>query len=275
MKALIFAILLLSVGTVYGQTDIRRVDFKNFTYPAYCAGEEADTVTVKKGEYSYEKQDDGFVDRFYFKITEIKYGDVNGDRRDEAIILSVCNTGGTGYFSEGFIYTMKAGKAALLARIPGGDRGYGGLRSARVEDGSLIVESNDAGENGASCCPEWIVTTKYKVSGGRLHKVGKETREPVDAPERIRFDAGKSGATFKTNVGGSDSKKFVVRARAGQKISISIDVDDATIMMITEAPFIEGNGTLSVVMPTSRDFIFAIQNGSATEQEITVTVKIN
>ena len=134
MKLILLSFLLFA-ASAFGQTDIHSVDFKNFTYPALCIGEKASRITVKNGEFSEEKQEDGYVDRFYFNVMDVAYGDLNADRRDEAIILAVCNTGGTGNFSEGFIYSMKAGKAALVARIPGGDRAYGGLRSARVESG--------------------------------------------------------------------------------------------------------------------------------------------
>lgn len=141
-------LLLGSTLVATAQSEIRKVDFKNFTYPAHCASEETENLTVKDGEFSREKQEDGYVDRLYFRVFDITYGDLNADRRDEAIALTVCNTGGTGNFSEGFIYTMKGGKPSLVARIPGGDRAYGGLRQAYVENGLLVVESNDVGELG-------------------------------------------------------------------------------------------------------------------------------
>ena len=148
---------------VFGQDDIRRVDFKNFAYEPFCAGEEKQKVTVKDGEFSEEKQMDGYVDRFYFKVFDVAYGDLNGDGKDEAVILTVCNTGGTGNFSEGFVYSIKARKPSMIARIPGGDRAYGGLRAASVVAGMLVVESNDVGEQGGACCPEFVITTKYKL----------------------------------------------------------------------------------------------------------------
>lgn len=274
MRIFVTAFLLLIPGAVFGQGDIRRVNFKNFTYMAHCLSEEPQKITVKNGVYSYAKQEDGYVDRFEFRIFEIKYGDVNGDRSEEAIILSVCNTGGTGNFSEGFVYSMKSGKPSLIARIPGGDRADGGLRRTYVDGGMLVVESNAMSDMGGLCCPEFVVTTKYRVAGGKLQK-RSESKAPVDAPERIRFDPGKSGATFVANVGGSDTKKFVVGARAGQTLSVSIDVDMATLRMITEARVTEGIRNFRAVLPKSGDYVFEILNESATEQDIKVNVKIN
>ena len=105
-------------GKVTIDQEIRKVDFKNFTYEPSCAYDDNKKITVKNGEYSYEKPADGYTDRFYFKAFEISYGDLNGDNSEEAIVLTECNTGGTGNFTEGFIYTLKDGKPALFAKIP-------------------------------------------------------------------------------------------------------------------------------------------------------------
>lgn len=127
-------------GTGKGDIDkaIRKIDFKNFTYEPFCAGDETTKVTVKNGEYSKETKEEDYTDRFYFNVFDVSYGDVDADNKEEAIILTNCNTGGTGQFTEGLVYTLKAGKAALLTRFEGGDRAYGGLRSAKVENLSLI-----------------------------------------------------------------------------------------------------------------------------------------
>src|SRR5688500_3148193 len=181
MNNLLFICVLLVAffANAYGQAEIRSVDFKNFTYLAHCLAEEPSEVTVKDGEFLEEKQMDGYVDRFSFTVFDVAYGDLTGDRKDEAIVLTVCNTGGTGNFSEGFVYSMKGRKPDLIARIPGGDRADGGLRTTRVEDGLLIVESNETGPEGGSCCPQIIVTTRYKVAGGRIVQSGKETRRDI------------------------------------------------------------------------------------------------
>ena len=77
--------------------EIKKVDFKNFTYQASCASETPEKVTVKKGEYSRDKGDD----KLFFNVMDITYGDVDGDKSTDAIILTVCNTGETGQISEG------------------------------------------------------------------------------------------------------------------------------------------------------------------------------
>src|SRR5829696_8441370 len=165
---LLVSSLLFAVTFAAAQSGIRSVDFKNFTYEPHCAGEETQKLTVKNGEYSFEKQMQDYVDRLHFNIFSITYGDVDGDRSEEAIILSSCNTGGTGNFSEGFVYKLRNSKPVLIARIKGGDRAYGGLRTAVVTNGLLAIDRNDPGENGANCCPEFIETQKYKMTNGKL-----------------------------------------------------------------------------------------------------------
>src|SRR4030095_481635 len=207
-----FLVLLVFATISFVQTDIRQVDFKNFTYLAHCISETPQKITVKDGEFSQEKQEDGYVDRFDFRIFDIAYGDLNGDRRDEAIVLSVCNTGGTGNFSEGFVFALKAAKPSLVARIPGGDRAYGGLRSTRVENGLLVVESNDAGPEGGACCPQIVVTTKYKLGAGKIVQSGAPIRRDVYPMERVTFAKGSSGKAFKTTIPFEEGKRFIIGA---------------------------------------------------------------
>src|SRR5829696_8392337 len=236
MKMLVMTVLILSVAAFsYGQADIHAVDFKNFTYPPLCIGDKPQRVTVKDGEYSKETQMDGYVDRFLFSITAVSYGDLNGDAKDEAIVLGVCNTGGTGNFSEGFIYTSRAGKPVLTARIPGGDRAYGGLRSATVSGGILAVESSDVGEAGGACCPEFAITQQYKLNAGKLVAVGRPTRRELYPKQRLTFDRGASAKAFSVRIDAQDLKRYTVGARAGQTISVSVNTDKAWLRLLDEA----------------------------------------
>lgn len=260
--------------SVFGQGDIHKVDFKNFTYLAQCISETPEKITVKNGEFSKETQEDGYVDRYYFSVFDIAYGDLNGDRRDEAIVLSVCNTGGTGNFSEGFIFSMKAGKPLLVARIPGGDRAYGGLRRTRVEDGVLVVESNDVGPEGGACCPQIIVTTKYKLAGSRVVKFGKETRRDIYPRERVTFTKGSSGKTFTTTIPSSEGKRFIVGGRAGQTLTVSIDTDKASLRLLEEADVNFGINNFLVKLPKTGDYTIEIQNDSDAPLSVTVNIKI-
>ncbi|MEO6334294.1 MAG: hypothetical protein ABIO91_04855 [Pyrinomonadaceae bacterium] len=267
-------ILLATGAAAIAQGDIRKVDFKNFTYQAQCIGEKVSKITVKNGEFSQEKQEDGYVDRFYFKVFDFAYGDLNGDGRDEAIVLGVCNTGGTGNFSEGFVFSMKSPKPSLIARIPGGDRADGGLRNARVQDGLLVIESNDSGPGGGACCPQVIVTTKYKVAGGRIVQVGKEVRRDVYPTERLSFARGMSGKTVRVTIPRQEGKRFTIGARAGQMLSVSVDTNKASLRLLEDAEVKFGTNNFLVMLPKNGDYTVELQNDSDAELAVTVNIKI-
>ena len=271
---LVMAILILSAAFSYGQSDIHSVDFKNFTYLPLCIGDKPQRVTVKDGEYSKETQMDGYVDRFLFSVTAVSYGDLNGDAKDEAIVLGVCNTGGTGNFSEGFIYTSRAGKPVLTARIPGGDRAYGGLRSATVSGGILSVESNDVGEAGGACCPEFAITQQYKLNAGKLTAFGRSARRELYRKERLAFDRGTSGKTFTVRIDAQDLKRYTVGARAGQTMSVSVNTDKASLRLLDEALVTEGQNAFTAKLPKNGDYTFEVQNFAQNAIDVTVTVKI-
>ena len=276
MKTLTLAIGLFFILniSILAQADIRKVDFKNMEYRPLCAGDERQAVAVTNGEMSEEKQMDGYVDRFYFKIFSIEYGDLTGDGNDEAVILSTCNTGGTGNFTEGFIYGISGGRPVELAHIEGGDRAYGGLRTAIVAKGLLFVESYDPGELGGSCCPEFVVTTKYKLTGDKIVETGKAARRELYPKERVAFAKGASGKTFTVKILAQDLKRFAIGARAGQTLTVSINTDLASLRLLGDAKVTEGVRDFRALLPQSGDYEFEVQNNADIATEITVNVKI-
>lgn len=270
---IIFLVLLLSV-VASAQNDITSVDFKNFTYPAFCIGERSENVTVKNGEFSEEKQEDGYVDRFYFKVFDVAYGDLNGDKKPEAVVLTVCNTGGTGNFSEGFVFGMRSGKTELLTRIPGGDRAYGGLRGAWIENGLLIIDSNDVGETGGACCPEFVITTKHRLGGEKLVRSGTPLRRPLVPSSRVTFIRGASGKTLTVKIPAGESVRYIVGARGGQKLAVSVDSPNAALRLIEDANVTPGINNFLALLPASGDYTIEIENTSSEDLQITVNIKI-
>ena len=254
--------------------DIRKVDFKNFTYEPQCAGEDTQKVTVKNGEFSREKQEEGYVDHFYFNVTGISYGDLNGDNSEEAVVLTVCNTGGTGNFSEGFIYTLKDAKPVLFMRIPGGDRADGGLRTARVENGQLIVESNDPGEDGGACCPQVVVTTRYDVTSGKLKQVGKQDRRDLFPSQRVSFAKGTSGTTINIKIPPQEGKRYIVGARAGQTLDVSVNTAKASVRLLEDADVKENTNGFSATLAKNGDYTIELTNYETSAIDVTITVRI-
>lgn len=292
MRKIILAVFVLLAfsSLAFSQTDIRDVDFTNFTYEPYCAGpgDETRTVTVKDGMlFEQTKTEDGFTNNFYFSAYEVVYGDVDGDTADEAIISTLCNTGGTGNFTEGFIYGMKDGQPALIARIEGGDRAYGGLRKVSVENGKIIkVERSAPGELGANCCPEEIETTIYRFENNSLVQIGEKTTREIYPAERVEFETGKDYKVFKLRMEADDEiKRYVFRAKKGQTLQVITSTPEARVRLhkgnakiLTENQKLfrgsDSTNEFSAKLKETGDFIFEISNFSDTVLDIFVTVKI-
>ncbi len=268
------AIVLLAGFAANAQSDVHKVDFKNFTYTPYCAGEDTQKVTVKNGEFSSEKKVDDFVEHFYFNIFSVTYGDLNGDKQDEAVVLSVCNTGGTGNFSEGFVYSMKGGKPSLIARIAGGDRADGGLVSATVVDGMLNLEANESSSNSGACCPEFTVTDKLKLSAGKFVSVGEGVRKELYPRERVTFARGATSKTFTVTIPANDKKRYIIGAGAGQTMTVSVNNADANISILEDVESTEGKNSLTAKLPKKGDYTIEIGNVAQAEAAIDVVVKI-
>ena len=255
--------------------DIRKIDFKNFTYKPFCAGEEPQDVTVKDGESSEEKKDGEFTDRFYFNVFSINYGDINGDGNEDAVILSTCNTGGSGQFSEGFIYELKDEKPSLVTRIPGGDRAFGGLVEAKIENGLLVLEAYDAGKDGAACCPEFSVTARFKLSGGKLVETGKSERKELYPAKKVEFPKGSTSTTVKVKFTKTDDRtRFTLGAKSGQILKVTSPEKIFVELRKGDAAVKEGEGDFLATLNESGDFVIEVQFFTDTEKEIPVTIEI-
>jgi hypothetical protein len=266
--------MLMCVLQAAAQGGIRAIDLKNFTYKPHCAGDAPQTISVKNGEFSMEKKMPEYTDRLWFSIFEVSYGDLDADGIEEAVVLSVCNTGGTGNFSEGFIYKLTNGRPVLAARIPGGDRAYGGLRTTRVAKGVLTVERNDPGENGASCCPEFIETRKYKLVNSKLEETGKPSKGPIVPTERVSFDPGTSGKSMTFSVAANETKRFLVGARVGQRLSVSAGNSKAQIRLLETARITEGINNFLAVLPETRDYTIEVTNPTGQDISVSLNIKI-
>lgn len=174
-----------SSGTI---TDIRQVDFLNFTYHSSLCSQEygrkgiARIVRVSKGEFKNKN--------VYFTVEEnrVIYGDVTGDGREDAIVPVECGAITANFsLSEVYIYTIKDGRTSLLATISDKDmerdyrrsypdaESYWGINEngLKVQNGNLGIEVLADGPHAA---PKYIVTLEYRFSGESFRLVGKPQR---------------------------------------------------------------------------------------------------
>jgi hypothetical protein len=220
--------LMLLLAASAPAADIHKTDFRSFTYRPACADFESSEanvpVTVKAGRFEGKAGTD--LEGTYFEVQEVLYGDLNGDGRDEAVVRTLCNTGGTGQFDEGFVYGMKDGKPALLGRIQGGDRASGGVRCVRFEAGALKVE-RVGNDSGAARGIDFVDTETWKLQAGGLAESGQAVhrRLATDKPAKpIRFAKGKSSGTVTGKTTGID--EYSIGAREGQTMTMHLTSPD-------------------------------------------------
>jgi hypothetical protein len=173
-------------GARAADRSIRAVDWQNRAYDLGDQHVGFTTYAVKNGEYSFVMLTDGSVmeraayDRLYpngsplfeasgyFKAVAPVFGDITGDGAEEAIVTTYEDSGGSGYFSTTWVFTMRAGQPVVLATIPGGDRADGGIRDVvMASDGSIRVARNDS-TGGGACCPTGVHHEVWRWNGSGL-----------------------------------------------------------------------------------------------------------
>jgi hypothetical protein len=269
----LFILLSLAIAfvfTVNAQNDIRKVDFKNFTYDVDVF-EKKEKLTLKNGEFDRNTEDD----KLFFTVEVEGYGDIDGDGKEEAVVTTMMNTGGTGNFSSGIIFTMKGGKPVILTEFEGGDRAYGGLVSAKIVEKELIVVRNDPGETGGACCAEFHITSKYKWNGKGLVQVGKDIKRELYPLNRISFKKGASSSTVSVKLEKYDRKRYVIGGGKGQTLTVS------SVTKGVGFTFHNGNGDanyndngMTVKLNEAGDFVFDISNDTDQDMEFSFTVEI-
>lgn len=184
MKVLHLMIALLFCFSISGkaQNDIHKVDFKNFTYSnlSCSPNDKTSAITIKDGEFRGNKNG---INTFV-NITNVKYGDINSDKTDEAIVVYGCGSGASGYYSRALLFTIKNNKPFVLAVIEGGDKGNGGIKEVNIVNNLLVIDRFQLSSgSGSACCPAFIETTKYKLKEKDLIRFGRKTSKKISSSE--------------------------------------------------------------------------------------------
>lgn len=201
------------INPVSEAVSIRQTDFQNFEYPLFACVladkptyDEVEKVTTKDGAYDKEEGDD----ILHFKVLEVAYGDLNGDGKEEALIPTSCNMGGSGSFGSTLVYTMKNGTAQFMTDLEL-------LRDIKVTD-AVISGTYDYGP------PEHALSLKFfKMSGAEIKEIekpalGSFTNE--GKRRRIQFEKGSIGAILHESTRPGEVHTYVLRAGEGQQLCV-------------------------------------------------------
>ena len=175
--SLVLSCLLITVSVVtYPKcADIRKVDFRNRVYPLNESGFTEDTkqLRVSKGRYE-DRSIPTSVSSLYFEIADIVFGNLTGDGKDEAAVVTTYGSNSASFFlTDTYVFGCVGGKIKLIDI----------LKQSRIEKESeaLIHESARKpvtiknhilsivyGTEGARPSPEFTTTFRYRFSNGNL-----------------------------------------------------------------------------------------------------------
>jgi invasion protein IalB len=270
--------LLLGFGWADAQS-IRDVDFKNFAYEVDYCNNDGDNakLSVKDGKYFRARsEEEGSEDPMYFAVGDVEFGDLDGDGKEEAVIISLCNTGGTGNFTEAYVFSMKNGVPFRVVTLSGGDRAYGGLREAKIKNGVLAVTSNDVGEFGAACCPEFVVTNRYRMRNGKLSEFGKKEKRALYPAKTIKFKRGRFASTFQVTMAADENiKRFSVGAGRGQTLKVTTTSPKISLRLFKgDAEVITEDKSLIAKLNSNGEYVFEVSNVSEKNVSFSITVHI-
>jgi heat shock protein HslJ len=108
-------------------------------------------------------------------LQDFEFGaDINGDGREETIVLLSESSGGSGTFSYLATLTMGDGRVINIGTAPLGDRIQ--IQSWRVADGFIELDMVQSGPEDAACCPSQLVTRRWTQTDRDLTEGPTEIR---------------------------------------------------------------------------------------------------
>ncbi len=154
--------LVLAAATVHGQSAaLTPQALLNGTYRIDLF-EESRRVTLLNGAFN-QKQPEDFL---MVSLIEYALGDLNGDGADDAAVILVANTGGSGSFFILAVMLNDGGKPRQAASTDLGDRVV--VKSLAIQTGIITVRMKVHGPNDPACCPTVHTSWHYRLVKNRL-----------------------------------------------------------------------------------------------------------
>jgi hypothetical protein len=96
----------------------------------------------------------------------VAYGDLNGDGQNDAAVLLVSDSGGSGTFIYLAVVESRDGAPFNAATTLLGDRGQ--VRSLTIDGGRLVVNLLSHAADDPACCPTLETTRAFRLMGEQL-----------------------------------------------------------------------------------------------------------
>lgn len=200
MKYFILIIALLLSATIFvnaqKNNDIRTVDFRNYTHKIG-----KDSVKFKDGlqVVSCSKNAEGIAssDIWSLEKSAIKYGDLDGDGKDEAFMSLVANIcDGNMITNEAvLVYKIENGKVVKLPEFEYFEepcetgkkcelsRSAGVSVSYDAAEKAIVIDTAFSTDEDAICCPSFGRQTWFKWNGAKFVEMKKSEIEKVKTEE--------------------------------------------------------------------------------------------
>ena len=156
-------------ATAAAQVEPSAPTFKELANAAYKGVEEAGgPFTLADGKWEGQPYEPGAASRP--SVTLVRNfrlaRDLDGDGREEAVVVVAGATGGTGETSYLAVVRRTAAGLENAATAPIGDRVQ--LRDGRLDGRRIVLDVVQGGQDDAGCCPGDLVTRTWELEAGAL-----------------------------------------------------------------------------------------------------------
>ena len=138
-----------------------------------------ETITLQDGVYEGAPFVEGGAARPRVELIEplIRLGDLNGDGVDDAVVVLVENSGGSGVFNYLAAVVDDAGEPSNVSTTLIGDRTQ--IKALQIVDGQIVLDIVTQGPDDAQCCPSLLVHQLYALENDELVQVSSEEQGMV------------------------------------------------------------------------------------------------
>jgi hypothetical protein len=181
------ALLWLIASLVVARADcsnIRRVDFRDHTYPLRENGftQGTEWLHVKNGRYEEPHENPISVSFLYFQIVGVAFGDLNRDGKEEAAATAIYGSAsGSFHLTDTYVFGCVRNKIRLIGILKqdriekdtGMDLQESVTNPMHIKNGVLYITH---GTEGNRPSPEFTTTFRYVVRRGKLRLYGRPWR---------------------------------------------------------------------------------------------------
>jgi heat shock protein HslJ len=130
---------------------------------------------------------EGSATELIIRLTDIAFGDLDGDGVEDAAVILVTDPGGSGTFYDLAAIRNRNGKPEHVSTASLGDRAE--IRAFSIETGQVIIEMVTHGPDDPMCCPTQIVRNTYALEGDTLVQMASEVTGTVEETSEAEIPA--------------------------------------------------------------------------------------